>query len=109
MRSFAWNLSEKDIANVRNDWGNAAPAVSASEVTKLREKPERISLVGPRSKLGPIKAIRVRGSLRWLLEKDRPGSPVMRARIFASKTARVRYYPLCPRLSRIRRMGCPPD
>ncbi|MDM9645378.1 cytochrome c [Rhizobium sp. S163] len=41
MPSFAWNLSDKDIANVvtyvRNDWGNAAPAVSAGEVAKLRE------------------------------------------------------------------------
>ncbi|MDM9624634.1 cytochrome c [Rhizobium sp. S152] len=41
MPSFAWNLSDKDIANVvtyvRNDWGNAAPPVSESEVAKLRE------------------------------------------------------------------------
>lgn len=41
MPSFAWNLSDKDVANVltyvRNSWGNAAPAVEASQVEKLRE------------------------------------------------------------------------
>ncbi|MDH0293501.1 cytochrome c [Pseudomonas sp. GD04087] len=41
MPSFAWNLSDDNIADVltyvRNTWGNAAPAVSASDVAHLRE------------------------------------------------------------------------
>ncbi|SDG21501.1 c-type cytochrome [Phytopseudomonas seleniipraecipitans] len=41
MPSFAWNLSDENVADVltyiRNSWGNAAPAVSASEVRKQRE------------------------------------------------------------------------
>ncbi|MEN0105885.1 MAG: cytochrome c [Pseudomonas sp.] len=41
MPSFAWNLSDDNIADVltyaRNTWGNAAPAVSATEVAHLRE------------------------------------------------------------------------
>jgi mono/diheme cytochrome c family protein len=41
MPSFAWNLSDADVAAVvtyiRNNWGNAAPAVSASDVRSLRE------------------------------------------------------------------------
>ncbi len=41
MPSFAWNLSDENIADVltyvRNSWGNAAPAVSADEVRKQRE------------------------------------------------------------------------
>lgn len=40
MPSFAWNLSDENIADVltyvRNSWGNAAPAVSADEVRKQR-------------------------------------------------------------------------
>lgn len=42
MPSFAWNLSDENIADVltyvRNTWGNAAPAVSAGEVANLREE-----------------------------------------------------------------------
>jgi mono/diheme cytochrome c family protein len=41
MPSFAWNLSDDNIADVltyvRNTWGNAAPAVTAGEVSNLRE------------------------------------------------------------------------
>lgn len=41
MPSFAWNLSDDNIADVltyvRNTWGNAAPAVTAGEVANLRE------------------------------------------------------------------------
>lgn len=41
MPSFAWNLSDENIADVltyvRNSWGNAASAVSADEVRKQRE------------------------------------------------------------------------
>ena len=41
MPSFAWQLSDADVAAVvtyiRNAWGNAAPAVSASEVGKMRQ------------------------------------------------------------------------
>jgi mono/diheme cytochrome c family protein len=41
MPSFAWQLSDVDIAAVvtyiRNAWGNAAPAVSAGEVANLRQ------------------------------------------------------------------------
>ncbi len=40
MPSFAWNLSDENIADVltyvRNTWGNAAPAVSVGEVSDLR-------------------------------------------------------------------------
>ncbi|MDR6870760.1 mono/diheme cytochrome c family protein [Bosea sp. BE125] len=40
MPSFAWNLSDQDVAAVltyvRNSWGNAAPAVSAKDVASLR-------------------------------------------------------------------------
>ncbi|MFI8480139.1 c-type cytochrome [Pseudomonas sp. NPDC078700] len=40
MPSFAWNLSDENIADVltyiRNTWGNAAPAVSSSDVKSLR-------------------------------------------------------------------------
>ena len=40
MPSFAWNLSDENIADVltyvRNSWGNAAPAISADE-RKQRE------------------------------------------------------------------------
>jgi mono/diheme cytochrome c family protein len=42
MPSFGWNLSDDNIADVltyvRNSWGNAAPAVSASDVKQLREQ-----------------------------------------------------------------------
>jgi mono/diheme cytochrome c family protein len=45
MPSFAWNLSDQNIADVltyvRNSWGNAAPAVSAGEVKTLRERLEQ--------------------------------------------------------------------
>jgi mono/diheme cytochrome c family protein len=41
MPSFAWQLSDADVAAVvtyiRNAWGNAAPAVSASEVANMRQ------------------------------------------------------------------------
>ncbi len=41
MPSFAWRLSDADVAAVvtyiRNAWGNAAPAVSASEVANMRQ------------------------------------------------------------------------
>jgi mono/diheme cytochrome c family protein len=41
MPSFAWQLSDPDVAAVvtyiRNAWGNAAPAVSASEVANIRQ------------------------------------------------------------------------
>jgi mono/diheme cytochrome c family protein len=41
MPSFAWRLSDADVAAVvtyiRNAWGNAAPAVSVSEVGNLRQ------------------------------------------------------------------------
>jgi mono/diheme cytochrome c family protein len=41
MPSFAWNLSDDNVADVltyvRNTWGNAAPAVSAGDVKDLRE------------------------------------------------------------------------
>jgi mono/diheme cytochrome c family protein len=40
MPSFAWKLSDQEIADVstyiRNSWGNAAPAVPVSTVTQLR-------------------------------------------------------------------------
>ena len=40
MPSFAWKLQDGDVANVltyiRNTWGNAAPAVSADDVNKIR-------------------------------------------------------------------------
>jgi mono/diheme cytochrome c family protein len=42
MPSFAWKLSDGQVAAVatyvRNSWGNAAPAVTASQVGKLRRK-----------------------------------------------------------------------
>jgi mono/diheme cytochrome c family protein len=42
MPSFAWKLTDQEIADVstfiRNSWGNQAAAVSASEVTALRKK-----------------------------------------------------------------------
>jgi mono/diheme cytochrome c family protein len=45
MPSFAWNMSDANIANVltfvRNSWGNAAPAVSEQDVMTLRQKLQR--------------------------------------------------------------------
>ncbi|WP_246754950.1 c-type cytochrome [Rhizobium lusitanum] len=42
MPSFAWNLSDANIANVltyvRNSWGNAAPAVTSNNVADLRQR-----------------------------------------------------------------------
>src|SRR6185312_16168821 len=42
MPAFAWKLDDKQVAAVatyvRNEWGNAAPAVSAEQVAKLRAK-----------------------------------------------------------------------
>jgi mono/diheme cytochrome c family protein len=41
MPSYAWNMSDDDVANVvtyiRNSWGNAAPAVASGDVAKLRK------------------------------------------------------------------------
>lgn len=41
MPAFGWNMSDEQVASVltyvRNSWGNAAPAVQASDVTKLRD------------------------------------------------------------------------
>lgn len=41
MPSFAWKLSDQQVASlltyIRNTWGNAAPAVSAEQVTKVRK------------------------------------------------------------------------
>jgi mono/diheme cytochrome c family protein len=42
MPAFSWRLSDEQAADVityiRNSWGNAAPAVSASEAS--RQRPE---------------------------------------------------------------------
>jgi len=42
MPAFAWKLDDRQVAAVatyvRNEWGNAAPAVSADQVAKLRGK-----------------------------------------------------------------------
>ncbi|HEY0290379.1 MAG TPA: cytochrome c [Pseudomonas sp.] len=42
MPAFGWNLSDDNVANVltyvRNTWGNAAPAVSSSDVKEMREQ-----------------------------------------------------------------------
>lgn len=42
MPSFAWKLSDDEIAAVvtyiRNSWGNAAPAVTAADVKNMRQK-----------------------------------------------------------------------
>jgi mono/diheme cytochrome c family protein len=44
MPSFAWNLSDADVANVltyvRNSWGNSAPAVTQNDVSTLRKNLE---------------------------------------------------------------------
>jgi mono/diheme cytochrome c family protein len=40
MPSFAWKLSDQEVADVatyvRNSWGNRAPPVDAHEVAKVR-------------------------------------------------------------------------
>ena len=40
MPSFAWKLTDQEIADVstyvRNSWGNLAPAVTANQVAQLR-------------------------------------------------------------------------
>ena len=45
MPSFAWNLSDDDVANVltyiRNAWGNAAPPVNPADVAKMRDRLQR--------------------------------------------------------------------
>jgi mono/diheme cytochrome c family protein len=42
MPSFAWKLSDQEIADVatyiRNSWGNEAPAIAANDVTQLRTR-----------------------------------------------------------------------
>ena len=42
MPSFAWRLSDAEVAAVltyiRNSWGNAAPAVAAADVGKMRHQ-----------------------------------------------------------------------
>jgi mono/diheme cytochrome c family protein len=42
MPSFAWKLTDEQIADVatyiRNSWGNEARAVSSAEVSKVRKK-----------------------------------------------------------------------
>ena len=42
MPSFAWKLTDQEIADVstfiRNSWGNQAAAVAASDVSALRKK-----------------------------------------------------------------------
>jgi mono/diheme cytochrome c family protein len=42
MPSFAWKLGDAEVADVltyiRNNWGNAAPAVSARDVAKMRAR-----------------------------------------------------------------------
>jgi mono/diheme cytochrome c family protein len=42
MPSFAWKLTDQEIADVatfiRNSWGNSAASVSASNVQDLRKK-----------------------------------------------------------------------
>jgi hypothetical protein len=42
MPSFAWKLDDRQVAAVatyvRNEWGNAAPAVTADQVAKLRAR-----------------------------------------------------------------------
>jgi mono/diheme cytochrome c family protein len=48
MPSFAWKLTDQEIADVstfiRNSWGNQAAAVSASDVGDLRKKLDLRSL-----------------------------------------------------------------
>jgi mono/diheme cytochrome c family protein len=45
MPSFAWKLSDAEVAAVvtyiRNAWGNAAPHVSPGEVSNMRQTPHR--------------------------------------------------------------------
>ncbi|MBV8097334.1 MAG: cytochrome c [Acetobacteraceae bacterium] len=51
MPSFAWQLPDADIADVityiRNAWGNAAPAVSANDVGKMRQALHREAQQAP--------------------------------------------------------------
>jgi mono/diheme cytochrome c family protein len=58
MPSFAWKLDDKQVAAVatfvRNEWGNAAPAVSAEQVAKLRAKLAFDAHVTQQSKPTPL-------------------------------------------------------
>ena len=51
MPSFAWKLSDADIAAVityiRNAWGNAAPPVSAGNVSSMRQALHRQAQESP--------------------------------------------------------------
>jgi mono/diheme cytochrome c family protein len=51
MPSFAWKLSDAEVAAVvtfiRNSWGNAAPAVSAGDVSGLRQALRRRQAQAP--------------------------------------------------------------
>ncbi len=55
MPSYGWKLNDAQVAAVatyvRNSWGNSAPAVSASEVAKLRRKVARIPVQKPSAKV----------------------------------------------------------
>jgi mono/diheme cytochrome c family protein len=58
MPAFAWKLSDAQVAAVatyvRNSWGNAAPAVDASQVEKLRGKLSFDRAATPRSTPTPM-------------------------------------------------------
>jgi mono/diheme cytochrome c family protein len=51
MPSFAWKLSDAEVAAVvsyiRNSWGNAAPPVSAGEVSNMRQTLHRQAQQAP--------------------------------------------------------------
>ena len=51
MPAFAWKLSDAEIAAVvtyiRNAWGNAAPHVSAGEVSNMRQTLHRQAQQAP--------------------------------------------------------------
>ena len=51
MPSFAWKLSDADIASVltyiRNSWGNAAAPVSAGDVSNMRQALHRAAQQAP--------------------------------------------------------------
>jgi mono/diheme cytochrome c family protein len=53
MPSFAWKLSDQEVADVatyvRNSWGNRAPAVDAKNVAKVRS---RLKLTPPLNRDG---------------------------------------------------------
>ncbi len=55
MPSYGWKLTDAQVAAVatyvRNSWGNAAPAVSASDVAKLRRKVARTPVQKPSAKV----------------------------------------------------------